>query len=147
MSSFFNALPGALSQGLIWGIMAVGVYMTYKVLDLADLTVDGSIATGGAVAVMMMLSGQNVYVALIAATVVGMLAGLVTGIFHVGFGIPGILAGILTQLGLYSVNMRIMGKSNQAISVDKYDLILSLRDIPHAILVAGIFCAVLIVVL
>ena len=145
--ALLNALPGSVAQGLIWGIMAVGVYMTYKVLDLADLTVDGSIATGGATAVMLMLSGQNVYVALIGATVAGMLAGLATGIFHVMFGIPSILAGILTQLGLYSVNMRIMGKSNQAISVDKYDLILSLRDIPNAILVGVIFCAVLIVLL
>lgn len=145
--ALFNALPGSVAQGLIWGIMAIGVYMTYKVLDLADLTVDGSIATGGATAVMLMLSGQNVYVALIGATIAGMLAGLATGIFHVAFGIPSILAGILTQLGLYSVNMRIMGKSNQAISVDKYDLILSLRDIPNAILVGVIFCAVLIVVL
>ena len=145
--ALINALPGSVAQGLIWGIMAVGVYMTYKVLDLADLTVDGSIATGGAVAVMLMLSGQNVYVALIGATIAGMLAGLATGIFHVAFGIPSILAGILTQLGLYSVNMRIMGKSNQAISVDKYDLILSLRDIPHAIIVGVIFCVVLIVVL
>ena len=142
-----NALPGSIAQGLIWGIMAIGVYMTYKVLDFADLTVDGSIATGGATAVMLMLSGQNVYVALIGATISGLLAGLATGIFHVAFGIPGILAGILTQLGLYSVNMRIMGKSNQAISVDKYDLILSLRDIPNAIMVALIFCVVLIVLL
>ena len=142
-----ECFAGSIAQGLIWGIMAVGVYMTYKVLDFADLTVDGSIATGGATAVMLMLSGQNVYVALIGATIAGMLAGLATGIFHVAFGIPGILAGILTQLGLYSVNMRIMGKSNQAISVDKYDLILSLRDIPNAILVGVIFCAVLIVVL
>ena len=145
--ALLNALPGSIAQGLIWGIMAIGVYMTYKVLDFADLTVDGSIATGGATAVMLMLSGQNVYVALIGATIAGMLAGLATGIFHVAFGIPGILAGILTQLGLYSVNMRIMGKSNQAISVDKYDLILSLRDIPNAILVATIFCVVLIVLL
>ena len=145
--SLLNALPGSVAQGLIWGIMAIGVYMTYKVLDFADLTVDGSIATGGATAVMLMLSGQNVYVALIGATIAGMLAGLATGVFHVAFGIPGILAGILTQLGLYSVNMRIMGKSNQAISVDNYDLILSLRDIPNAILVGVIFCAVLIVVL
>ncbi len=142
-----RALPGSIAQGLIWGIMAIGVYMTYKVLDFADLTVDGSIATGGAVAVMLMLSGQNVYVALIGAAIAGMLAGLATGIFHVAFGIPGILAGILTQLGLYSVNMRIMGKSNQAISVDKYDLILSLRDIPNAILVSVLFCVVLIVLL
>ena len=145
--ALLNALPGSVAQGLIWGIMAIGVYMTYKVLDFADLTVDGSIATGGATAVMLMLSGQNVYVALIGATIAGMLAGLATGIFHVAFGIPGILAGILTQLGLYSVNMRIMGKSNQAISVDQYDLILSLRDIPNAILVGVIFCVVLIVLL
>ncbi|MGN0135728.1 ABC transporter permease subunit [Anaerotignum sp.] len=145
--ALFNALPGSVAQGLIWGVMAIGVYITFKVLDFADLTVDGSIATGGAAAVMMMLSGQNVYVALIAAAIAGMLAGLATGIFHVALGIPGILAGILTQLGLYSINMRIMGKSNQALSVDKYDLILSLRDIPHAILVALIFCVVLIILL
>lgn len=142
--ALLKALPGSVAQGLIWGIMAIGLYVTYKVLDFADLTVDGSIATGGAVAVMLMLSGQNVYVALIGAAIAGMLSGLATGIFHVVFGIPGILAGILTQLGLYSVNMRILGKSNQAISVDKYDLILSLRDIPHAILVSVVFCGVLI---
>ena len=145
--ALFNALPGSVAQGLIWGVMAIGVYITFKILDFADLTVDGSIATGGAVAVMMMLSGQNVGVALVAATIAGMLAGMVTGLFHVALGIPGILAGILTQLGLYSVNMRVMGKSNQAISVDKYDLILSLRNIPHAILVGAIFCIVLIVFL
>ncbi|MGN1230979.1 MAG: ABC transporter permease [Anaerotignum sp.] len=145
--ALFNALPGSVAQGLIWGIMAIGVYITFKILDFADLTVDGSIATGGAVAVMVMLSGHNVYVALTAATIAGMLSGMVTGLFHVALGIPGILAGILTQLGLYSVNMRIMGKSNQAISVDNYDLILSLRNIPHAILVGVIFCVVLIVFL
>lgn len=142
--ALFNALPGSVAQGLIWGVMAIGVYITFKVLDFADLTVDGSIATGGAVAVMMMLSGHSVGVALVAATIAGMLSGLATGVFHVAFGIPGILAGILTQLGLYSVNMRIMGKSNQAISVDKYDLILSLRDVPHAIIVSIVFCAAVI---
>ena len=106
------------------------------------MTVDGSIATGGSVAVMMMLSGHNVAVALVAATIVGMLAGMVTGIFHVALGIPGILAGILSQLGLYSVNMRILGKSNQAISVDKYNLILSLRDIHGAIIVSDfLYCS------
>lgn len=143
--ALFNALPGSVAQGLIWGIMAIGVYVTYKVLDFADLTVDGSIATGGAVAVMLMLSGHSVGVAMVGAAIAGMLSGLATGLFHVVFGIPGILAGILTQLGLYSVNMRILGKSNQAISVDQYDLILSLRDIPNAILVSVIFCAVIIV--
>ena len=142
--ALLNALPGSIAQGLIWGVFAIGVYITFKVLDFADMTVDGSIATGGSVAVMMMLSGHNVAVALVVATIVGMLAGMVTGIFHVALGIPGILAGILSQLGLYSVNMRILGKSNQAISVDKYNLILSLRDIHGAIIVSAIFCIVVI---
>lgn len=145
--ALFRALPGSIAQGLIWGIMAIGVYITYKVLDYADLTVDGSIATGGAVAVMMMLSGQNVFIALLCATLAGMASGLVTGIFHAAFGIPAILSGILSQLGLYSINMRIMGKSNQAISVDQYDLVLSLREIPKAILVSLIFCVVVIGIL
>ena len=147
LAALFNALPGSIAQGLIWGIMAVGVYITYKVLDYADLTVDGSIATGGAVAVMVMLSGRNVYVALLAATLAGMAAGLATGIFHAAFGIPAILSGILSQLGLYSINMRILGKSNQAISVDQYDLLLSLREIPRAVFVSFVFCAVMIGVL
>ncbi|MEA5056337.1 MAG: ABC transporter permease [Anaerotignum propionicum] len=145
--ALMKALPGSVAQGLIWGLLAIGVYITYKVLDYADLTVDGSLCTGGAVAVMMMLGGYNPYVALLCAAVAGMMAGLVTGIFHVAFGIPAILSGILTQLGLYSVNMRIMGKSNQAISVDKYNLILSLRDIPKAVTVSTICCAVVIIIL
>ncbi|MCQ4935675.1 MULTISPECIES: ABC transporter permease [Anaerotignum] len=145
--ALMKALPGSVAQGLIWGLLAIGVYITYKVLDYADLTVDGSLCTGGAVAVMMMLGGYNPYIALICAAVAGMLAGLVTGVFHVAFGIPAILSGILTQLGLYSVNMRIMGKSNQAISVDKYNLILSLRDIPKAVMVSAICCAVVIIIL
>lgn len=145
--ALMKALPGSVAQGLIWGLLAMGVYITYKVLDYADLTVDGSLCTGGAVAVMMMLAGFHPAVALIGAAAAGMAAGLVTGVFHVAFGIPAILSGILTQLGLYSVNMRIMGKSNQAISVDKYDLLLSLRDIPTAIIVSAIFCAVIIVIL
>ena len=143
LAALFHALPGSIAQGLIWGIMAVGVYITYKVLDYADLTVDGSIATGGAVAVMVMLSGRNVYVALLAATLAGMAAGLATGIFHAAFGIPAILSGILSQLGLYSINMRILGKSNQAISVDQYDLLLSLREIPRAIFVSFVFLSLI----
>lgn len=126
--TLFNALPGALAQGLIWGIMAIGVYITYKILDLADLTVDGTMCTGGAVCVMLMLSGYSVGFSLFAAFVAGMLAGLVTGVFHTAMGIPAILSGILTQLGLYSINLRIMGdKANQAISVDKFNLLVSLR--------------------
>ena len=146
-TSLLNALPGSVAQGLVWGLLAIGVYITYKVLDYSDMTVDGSMATGGAVAVMLMLNGTNPYLALLAAFAAGMLAGLVTGVFHTVFGIPAILSGILTQLGLYSINMRILGKSNQAISVDKFDLVISLRYIPEAILVGAIFCAILITVL
>lgn len=123
-------MPGACAQGLIWGIMAIGVYITYKILDLADLTVDGTMCTGGAVCIMMMLDGHSVWFSLLCAFIAGMLAGLVTGVLHTAMGIPAILAGILTQLGLYSINLRIMGnRSNQAISVDKYDLVVSLRYI------------------
>ena len=145
--ALFKALPGSVAQGIFYGIMALGVYVTYKLLDFADLTVDGSLVTGGAVAVMLMLSGVNPYLALLCALLAGMLAGLVTGLLHTAFGIPPILSGILTQIGLYSINMRIMGKSNQPISVDKYDLIVSLRQIPHAILMGAIFVAVVIGVL
>ena len=129
--NLINALPGAAAQGLIWGIMAIGVYLTYRILDVADLTVDGTMCTGGAVCIMMMLNGCNVWVAMLAATGAGMLAGLVTGIFHTFMGIPAILSGILTQLSLYSVNLKIMGKANQAINVDKYDLLVSLRYIKN----------------
>ena len=147
LMALFKALPGSVAQGIFYGIMALGVYVTYKLLDFADLTVDGSLVTGGAVAVMLMLSGVNPYLALLCALLAGMLAGLVTGLLHTAFGIPPILSGILTQIGLYSINMRIMGKSNQPISVDKYDLIVSLRQIPHAILMGAIFVAVVIGVL
>ena len=147
VASLMSALPGSVAQGLIWGILAIGVYITYKVLDFADLTVDGSLATGGAVAVMCMLNGANTYVALILAFLAGMLAGLVTGLFHTALGIPPILAGILTQLGLYSINMRIMGKANQAISVMQYDVLVSLRYIPHACLLTTGFCIVIIALL
>ncbi len=128
MGSLINALPGAVSQGLVWGIMALGVYVTYRILDVADLTVDGSLATGGAVCVMMIRAGVNPWVALFAALIAGGVAGLVTALLHTKCGIPAILAGILTQLALYSVNLRIMGgKSNQPVSVDKYNLIVSQR--------------------
>lgn len=127
--SLLNAMPGAAAQGLIWGITAIGIYITYRILDIADLTVDGSICTGGAVCIMMMLSGHNVFISMLAATLVGMITGLVTGLFHTFMGIPAILAGILTQLSLYSINLKIMGKANQAINVDKYDLLISLRYI------------------
>ena len=128
ISSLFNAMPGAVAQGLIWGIMAIGVYITYKIQDVADLTVDGTMSLGGAICVLMLTNGQNIWVSVILATLAGMIAGLVTGILHTGMGIPVILSGILTQLGLYSINLKILGgKSNQAVSADNYDLIISLR--------------------
>lgn len=158
LTSLVNSMPGAVAQGLIWGIMAIGVYITYRILDVADLTVDGSLGTGGAVCVVLVLNGVPVGVALVAATLVGMLAGLVTGLFHTACGIPEILAGILTQLALYSVNLRIMGtgtgggKANLPISVDKYSLLVSARYVRalalnNPIFVLLIFCAVLIGVL
>ena len=122
-----NALPGAVSQGLIWGIMAIGVYLTYRILDIADLTVDGSFATGGAVGVMCILNGWNLWASILMAFVAGALTGAMTGIFHILMGIPAILAGILSQLGLYSINLKIMGKANQSVNVNNTDLLISLR--------------------
>ena len=144
LASLLNALPGAVAQGLIWGLMAIGVYITFRILDVADLTVDGSLATGGAVAVMLIRAGLNAWAALLCAFLAGMLAGFVTGLFHTKCGIPAILAGILTQLSLYSINLRIMGS--------KYDLLVSQRyvrsvslDNPLPLLV--VFTVVLIAVL
>jgi putative ABC transport system permease protein len=145
--SLFRAMPGSVAQGLIWGIMALGVYITFKILNFADLTVDGTLGTGGAVAVMLILNGFPPSVALIFAFAAGMLAGLVTGILHTVLGIPDILSGILTQIALYSVNMNIMGRSNQAVSVDKYNLVVSLRYIPAAIVATILFLVVIIGVL
>ena len=127
LAQLFNALPGSVSQGLIWGIMAIGVYITYRILDVADLTVDGSFATGGAVAVMLILNGCNLWLAMLAAFVAGLLAGAITGLLHTFMGIPPILAGILTQLSLYSINLKIMGKANQSVNVNQTDLLVSLR--------------------
>ena len=147
--SLLNALPGAVAQGLIWGIMAIGVYITFRILDIADLTVDGTLCTGGAVCIMMMQSGHNVWVSLLVALIAGLLAGMVTGLLHTFMGIPAILAGILTQLGLYSVNLKIMGKSNQAINVDKFNLLVSLRRVKGVVLTQNtlFIVAIMIVIL
>ena len=151
--SLITALPGAAAQGLIWGIMAIGVYITFRILDIADLTVDGTLCTGGAVCIMMMLSGHNVWVSMLAATGAGLLAGLATGIFHTFMGIPAILAGILTQLSRYSVNLKIMGKANQAINVDKFNLLVSLRRVKgvaltqNTLFIVAIMIVILIAVL
>ncbi|MDO4304866.1 MAG: ABC transporter permease [Bacillota bacterium] len=151
--NLINAMPGALAQGLIWGIAAIGIYITYRLLDFADLTVDGSLCTGGAVCIMMMLSGHNVAVSMLAATLAGMLTGFATGVLHTFMGIPPILSGILTQIALWSVNLMIMGKANQAINVDKYSLLVSLRYIKgvpfyrNTILVVAVGILLLIVIL
>lgn len=145
MSGFLASLPGACAQGIIWGIMAVGVYLTFKVLDLADLTVDGSFGTGGAVLVVCTIAGMNIWLAMLLAFLAGCIAGLATGILHTKFGIPAILAGILTQLALYSVNLRIMsGRANVALNIDEYGILVSLRYIPKSILVGGAFALVII---
>ncbi len=148
MLSIFAPMPGAIAQGIIWGIMAMGVYITFRILDVADLTVDGTMATGGATLVVCVTGGMNVWLALLIAFIAGCLAGLITGIFHTKFGIPAILAGILTQFILYSVNLRIMSqKANLPLSVEKYDLMISLRNISGAILTGAIFVVVIIAVM
>ncbi len=150
MLNFLSSLPTPVAQGMIWGVMAIGVYLTFKVLELSDLTVDGSFATGGAVFVVLTTGGMNVYLSMLISFIAGCIAGFVTGIFHTKFGIPAILSGILTQLALYSVNLRIMGgKANTAISWRNFDLLVSSRTdvIYETILVCLIFVAVLIAIL
>ena len=144
--SLLNALPGTVAQGLIWGIMAIGLYITFRVLNLSDLTVDGSICTGGAVCVMLMLAGMPAIPAMLIACLAGMAAGLVTGLLHTFMGIPAILSGILTQLALYSVNLKIMGKANQALSVRNYDLLVSLNYVRNSLLENTIFIVALVVI-
>lgn len=146
-ASMLKMLPDALAQGLIWGILAIGVFITYKLLDFSDLTVDGSICTGGAVAALLIINGVPVAIAMVAAFCAGALAGLVTAILHTRMGIPPILAGILTQLALYSINLRIMGKSMLAVSVDKFPLLVSVRNQASSCLVALLFVAAIIGVL
>lgn len=125
--SLFRAMPGSIAQGMIWGVMALGVYITFRLLDFADLTVDGSIATGAAVSVMLIRAGVSPIATLPIAFLDGALAGMVTGLLNTALGIPGILASILTQISLYSINLNIMGKANQPVSVDNYPLVVSLR--------------------
>ena len=141
----FQAMPGNVAQGIIWGVMALGVFMTFKILDFADLTVDGSFATGGAVTVVLIVSGWSSPAALAAAFAAGLLAGLLTGVLHTMLGIPDILSGILLQIALYSVNLNIMhGAANMALSVNQYDLLISLRYIQRTILIASVITLILI---
>ena len=152
ITQLLNALPGSFSQGLIWGIMAIGVYITYRILDVADLTVDGSFATGGAVAVILILNGCNLWLAMLLAFVAGLLAGAITGLLHTLMGIPAFLSGILTQLALYSINLKIMGKANQSVNVNQTDLLVSLRWVKefafhNPLITVGVVLVVLIALL
>ncbi len=147
IANLLNALPGAVGQGLIWGIMAIGVFITYKILDIADLTVDGTLATGGATCIMLLHAGFPVWVALLGAFAAGLGAGLITGLLHTCMGIPALLAGILTQYALWSVNLQILDGANQSISVDKYPLLISSRYVSTAIWIVALFVIVIIAVL
>ena len=147
MTQLLNAIPGALAQGLIWGVMAIGVYITYKVLDIADLTVDGSLCTGAAVCTMLLLAGHSPWIAMLCAVLAGLLAGTVTGLLHVLLGIPPILAGILTQMVLWSVNLMILGKANQALPARSIDVLLTQMNIPAALPVLLGWAAVLVTLL
>ena len=145
---FINAMPGAVTQGIIWGIMAIGVYLTFKILDVADLSVDGSFATGGAVLVSMVTAGQNLYLAMFCAFLAGCAAGLATGIFHTKFGIPAILAGILTQLGLYSINLRIQSDmANLPLPYMKFQYPITLRSINQSLVICSVIAVALIAIL
>ena len=154
--NLFSRMPAAAAQGIIWGIMALGVYITFRLLNVSDLTVDGSFATGGAVTVMLLLQGLPAWAALLIAVLVGILTGLCTGLLHTKFGIPAILAGILTQFALYSVNLRIMGKANQTASIKNFGMfwetngrgfLMSSLYVPQALLVGLLFSAALVAAL
>jgi putative ABC transport system permease protein len=145
--NWLGALPGAGAQGIIWGLMAIGVFVTYKVLDFADLTVDGSMVTGAAVCAVLMTAGVNVWIALLVAMIAGMVAGFITGIFHTVLGIPAILAGILTQLMLWSINLTIMGRANIALPSRQLNLLLDSKEVYTALAILAVFSAVLIVAL
>ena len=146
--NLLNNLPGAIAQGIIWGIMALGVYITFRLLDVADLSVDGTFATGGAVTVMLRLAGMPIWACLLVAVLAGVIAGTITGFLHTKLGIPAILAGILTQLGLYSINLRIMDMSaNTSFKFGETGLYVTLGNIPQSIIVSAIFAVVIILLL
>ena len=145
--NWLAAMPGAVAQGMIWGIMAIGVYITFKILDLADLTVDGSIVTGMATCAMLMVNGWNVWAAMGVAFLVGMVTGVVTGVFHTVMGIPAILAGILTQLILWSVNLKIMGKANQALPARNFDVLVTQLRKYESLVYLALACVIIVAAL
>ncbi len=144
MGNFLGSMPGAIAQGLIWGIMAIGVYITFRILDIADLTVDGTVCTGAAVCAVLVASGVNIWLAILIATLAGVLAGCITWFFHVILGIPAILAGILTQLMLWSINLKIMGGANKPLSARNLYVLLTQMDVPHALIFLAIAAVIII---
>ncbi len=142
--ALINSLPGAITQGLIWGIMAIGLFITYKVLNFSDLTVDGSLCTGACVCVVLLINGVNIWICTLVAFLAGALTGLITGVFHTAMGIPPILSGILTQLILWSLNLKILGRSSQAVPSRQYDTIITQLNIPSALIISLLFCAAII---
>lgn len=134
-ATFLASLPGNIAQGVLWGLMALGVFITFRLLNFADLSVDGSFATGGAVTAILLINGCSVYIAVIVALLAGVLAGIITGCLHTLLGIPDILSGILTQIALYSINLNIMGQANLPVSYRNYDLVLSASNINMAIII------------
>lgn len=148
LPNLVSRMPGGIAQGIIWGIMALGIFITFRMLDFADLSVDGSFATGGAVTVMLILAGHSPWLAVAVAVLAGVLAGMCTGLLHTKLGIPAILAGILTQFALYSINLRIMGMAaNKSANPNVYKLIVSMRNIPMAIVIGAIFAVAIIAIL
>jgi putative ABC transport system permease protein len=144
MMAFLNVLPKTVAQGILWGIMAIGVYITFRILDYADMTVDGSICTGMAVCALMSNAGLPIWLAILCATLAGMAAGFLTGVFHSVFGIPAILSGILTQMILWSVNLKLAGAF---LFVKKDYAFMSANQIGTTLLFLAIFVVLLIVVL
>lgn len=147
-----DIIKGAVSQGLLWSIMAIGIYITYRILDISDLTSEGSFTLGAATLASLSVAGVHPLLALFMSMVAGGIAGLVTGLMHTKLKIPTLLAGILSMTGIYSVNLRIMGKAN--VSLNNQDTILTMisdllglsreRD---AALVVGILFAIIVVIL
>ena len=147
MLNYLSSLPGAITLGLIWSMMALGVFITYKVLDIPDLTVDGSFATGGAVCAMIIISGGNFWLGILLGFLAGAVCGLITGLLHTLLGIPPILAGILTQLSLWSINLKIMGRSNISVSARTFPVIFSQLNVYDALWKIGMIVAILVVLL
>lgn len=148
MLDYLVSLPSAIDLGLIWAIMGIGVFITYKVLDIPDLTVDGSLTTGAIVCATIITNGGHFVLGILGGFAAGLICGLVTGLLHTFLGIPPILAGILTQLSCYSINLVISNnRSSIAINTRVYETLFSMKDVYDALWKAALIVAILIVIL